>query len=90
MERITVVQWMLDKIIEHNGILPMNDIRTAIGMHNEEMSRAYTEGFKRCKYIRELSTGVIPDASEPIPDDFDTYYEKTYVAQNNGKLEQLP
>jgi hypothetical protein len=78
MYKETVVQWMLDKIIEHNGILPMNDIRTAIGMHNEQLSAAYTEGFKRCKYIRELSTGVIPDASEPIPDDFDTYYEKNY------------
>lgn len=69
---------MLDKIIEHNGIMTMNDIREAMDMHEEELSSAYTEGFKRCKYIRELSTGVIPDASEPIPDDFETYYQKTY------------
>jgi hypothetical protein len=69
---------MLDKIIEHNGIMTMNDIREAMGMHSEEMSLAYTEGYKRCNYINELSTGVIPDASEPIPDDFETYYQKTY------------
>jgi capsule polysaccharide modification protein KpsS len=59
------------------GILPMNDIITAMAMHNEQLCAAYTEGFKRCKYI-VLSTGIIPDASEPIPDDFDNYYEKTY------------
>lgn len=78
MERITVVQWMLDKMIEHNGILPMSDIKTAIGMHNEQLSAAYTEGFKRCKYIRELSEGTIFFPGEETPDDFDTYYEKNY------------
>jgi hypothetical protein len=74
----TVVQWILDKIIEHNGILPMEVIEKAMGMYEEQLSAAYTEGFKRCKYIRELSTGVIPDTYERTPDDFDTYYEKTY------------
>lgn len=74
----TVVQWMLGRTIEYNGILQIKDIEKAMAMHNEQLSAAYTEGFKRCKYIRELSTGVIPDSSEPIPDDFDTYYEKTY------------
>ena len=83
MERITVVQWMLDKIIEHNGILPMNDIRTAIAMHNEQLSAAYTEGFKRCKYIRELSEGTIFFPGEEAPDDFDTYYGKTYGEEPN-------
>jgi hypothetical protein len=78
MYKETVVQWMLDKIIEHNGILQIKDIEKAMAMHNEQLSAAYTEGFKRCKYIRELSTGVIPDASEPTPDDFETYYDKTY------------
>lgn len=79
----TVVQWMLDKIIEHNGIIPMNDIRTAIAMHNEQLSAAYTEGFKRCKYIRELSEGTLFFPGEETPDDFDTYYGKTYGEDPN-------
>jgi hypothetical protein len=69
---------MLDKMIEHNGILQLNDIREAMEMHEEELCAAYREGYKRCAYIYQLSKGDILDASERIPDDFDTYYEKTY------------
>lgn len=80
----TVVQWMLDKIIEHNGILPMDVIKQAIGMHNEQLSAAYTEGFKRSNYIRELSEGKLFFPGEETPDDFETYYGKTYGEEPNG------
>ena len=69
---------MLDKIIEHNGILQIKDIEKAMAMHNEQLSAAYTEGFKRCKYIEELSEGKLFFPGEETPDDFDTYYGKTY------------
>ncbi len=69
---------MLDKIIEHNGILQIKDIEKAMAMHNEQLSAAYTEGFKRCKYIEELSEGKLFFPGEETPDDFDTYYEKSY------------
>ena len=78
MYKETVVQWMLDKIIEHNGILQIKDIEKAMAMHNEQLSAAYTEGFKRCKYIRELSEGKLFFPSEETSDDFETYYDKTY------------
>jgi len=74
----TVVQWMLGRTIEYNGILQIKDIEKAMAMHNEQLSAAYTEGFKRCKYIRELSEGKLFFPGEKTPDDFDTYYEKTY------------
>lgn len=79
-----VVLWMLDKIIEHNGILPMEVINQAIGMHNEQLSTAYLEGFKRCKYISELEEGTLFFPGEQTPDDFDTYYKKTYGEQTTS------
>jgi hypothetical protein len=78
----TAVEWLKEALSLHlsyeQKVQFEGLFQQSIGMHNEDMSRAYTEGFKRCKYIRELSTGVIPDYYEPIPDDFDTYYQKTY------------
>lgn len=74
----TVVQWMLGRTIEYNGILQIKDIEKAMAMHNEQLSAAYTEGFKRCKYIEELSEGKLFFPGEETPDDFDTYYEKSY------------
>ena len=81
-QKVTAVKWLQEALSLHlsyeQKVQFEGLFQQSIGMHNEDMSRAYTEGFKRWKYIRELSTGVIPDYSEPIPDDFDTYYEKTY------------
>ena len=81
-QKVTAVMWLQEALslhLTHEQKVQFEGLfQQSIGMHNNDMSRAYTEGFKRCKYIRELSTGVIPNASEPIPDDFDTYYEKTY------------
>ena len=74
----TVVQWMLGRTIEYNGILQIKDIEKAMAMHNEQLSAAYTEGFKRCKYIEELSEGNLFFPGEETPDDFETYYDKTY------------
>jgi hypothetical protein len=74
----TVVQWMLGRTIEYNGILQIKDIEKAMAMHNEQLSAAYTEGFKRCKYIEELSEGKLFFPGEETPDDFETYYDKTY------------
>jgi hypothetical protein len=71
----TALRWLQEELslhLSHEQKVQFEGLfQQSIGMYNEDMSRAYTEGFKRCKYIRELSTGVIPDASEPIPDDFD-------------------
>jgi len=46
-------------------------------MEEEQMRKAYSEGFKRKAYISELLKPV-PEWNEKVPEDFDTYYKKTY------------
>jgi len=47
-------------------------------MEEEQMRKAYSEGFKRCSYIKLLSEGNVLSEGERIPEDFDTYYENNY------------
>jgi len=79
---MTAVEWLQDALnlhlsdgqkVQFEGLF-----QQAMAMHNEQLSSAYTEGFKRCKYIRELSEGTLFFPGEEAPDDFDTYYEKNY------------
>jgi hypothetical protein len=79
MSQKNLIEWMLDKMIEHNGILPMEAVNEASEMYQEQLSAAYTEGFKRCNYIRELSEGKLFFPNEETPDDFETYFQKTYA-----------
>jgi hypothetical protein len=46
-------------------------------IEREQMSEVYTEGFKRKAYILELMKPV-SEWNEKVPENFDTYYEKTY------------
>ena len=78
MSQKNLVEWMLDKMIEYNGILPMEAVNEASEMYQEQLKASYIEGFKRCHYIRMLEQRYVPPSDERIPDDFDTYYQKTY------------
>lgn len=69
---------MLDKMIEHNGIIPMGEVREASEMYQEQLKASYIEGFKRCHYIRMIEQGYTPPADDRIPDDFDTYFKLNY------------
>jgi len=55
-----------------------NAYNKAKEMYQEQLKAAYIEGFKRCHYIRMIEQGYMPPADDRIPDDFDTYFQKTY------------
>ena len=78
MKKKTATQWLFDKMIAHNGILPVEVVEEAIDMQEDQMKKAYIEGFKRCHYIKMIEGGYIPSDLEQLPDDFDTYYKKNY------------
>jgi len=75
--KYTAVQWLFDQVITHNGIVRVEIIEKAIEMEKKQMSECYTEGFRRKSYIMEIMNPEV-NWDEGVPEDFDTYYEKTY------------
>ena len=55
-----------------------NAYNKAKEMYEEQLKAAYTEGFKRCHFIKLLEGGYMPFPEEKMPEDFDTYFQKTY------------
>ena len=82
MSQKNLIEWMLDKMIEHNGILPMEAVNEASEMYQEQLKASYIEGFKRCHYIRQLSEGMLFFPGEETPDDFETYFKLNYGGSN--------
>jgi hypothetical protein len=48
--KITAVQWLFDQTIAHNGIVPVDVIKKAIEMEQEQTEKAYSEGYNFGKY----------------------------------------
>lgn len=82
MTAVEYIEQVIMKPIQNK--LPIEALRAlkiafdnAKEMEREQMSEVYTEGFKRKAYIIELMQRY-PEWNEKVPEDFDTYYRKTY------------
>ena len=77
-QKITAVEWIFDQYVKHNGEISESLLRKAFAKEREQMSEVYSEGYKRCSYIKSLMDVTFNPNDEDTPEDFDTYYEKTY------------
>lgn len=77
----SALKWLHAQIVANGGVVRIAMIEKAREIEKEQMSGSYTEGFKRAAYIRDLMSQHLDDWNEGIPDDFETYYKKTYGNQ---------
>jgi hypothetical protein len=79
-DNMTAVDWLFQKLWDQpkDKLIWRSIFSNAKTFEEEELKKFYQQGYKRCSYIKSLMDDNFSPDDQPTPEDFETFYKKTY------------